>query len=209
MLVQQEKRDRSPVESGAAARTLPGETATGDRSVLRAHPGGVIFAVIDGLGHGPEAARAAELAADVIRDSSSADVVRLVEECHEKLQHSRGVVMTIVSINSVANKASWIGVGNVQGMLTHMNSTQNSSGRAFTLLRSGIVGQRLPRLQPSAFTVEKGDTFVIATDGIAHEFMKEHSLDQAPQLLADLILERYGLPNDDALVLVVRYLGAP
>jgi len=48
---------------------------------------------------------------------------------------------------------------------------------------------------------------VLATDGVALDFMKEGSLDKPPQLIADRILKKYGLPNDDALVLVVRYLG--
>jgi len=84
---------------------------------------------------------------------------------------------------------------------------QNSSGRVFALLRSGTVGQHLPTLAPTSLSVENGDTFVIATDGISLDFMKEHSVDQPPQLLAERILRQYGLANDDALVLVVRYVG--
>ncbi len=208
VVVLKEKKERSPIASGIAARTLPGETQTGDRSVIRVHPGGVLLAVIDGLGHGPAAAHAAAIAAEVMSNSPSMDVVELVRECHQKLQHSRGVVMTVVSIIMSASRASWIGVGNVQGMLVHANGSQNSSGRAFALLRSGIVGQRLPTtLQPSSLIVERGDTFVLATDGVALDFMKEHSLEQPPQFLAERILEQYGLVNDDALVLVARYLG--
>lgn len=155
-----------------------------------------------------QAAHAAAIAAEVMSNSPSTDVVELVRECHQKLQHSRGVVMTVVSIIMSASRASWIGVGNVQGMLVHANGSQNSSGRAFALLRSGIVGQRLPTtLQPSSLIVERGDTFVLATDGVALDFMKEHSLEQPPQILAERILEQYGLVNDDALVLVARYLG--
>jgi anti-sigma regulatory factor (Ser/Thr protein kinase) len=199
---------RSPVVSGTAARTLPGESATGDRSVLRVYPGGALFAVIDGLGHGPEAAHAAGIAAGVLQGSSSTDIVGLVEECHRRLHHSRGVVMTVVALDTAQGRASWLGVGNVQGMLVHgANNRHNSSGRAFTLLRGGTVGQHLPKLAPSSFAVERGDTFVIATDGIALDFMKEHSMDQPPQLLAERILTQYGLANDDALVLVVRYVG--
>ncbi|HTP58425.1 MAG TPA: hypothetical protein VMM82_05865, partial [Spirochaetia bacterium] len=105
-------------------------------------------------------------------------------------------------------RASWLGVGNVQGMVVHGgNNRQNSSGRVFALLRSGTVGQHLPTLTPTSFAVGLGDTFVMATDGISLDFMKEHSVDQPPQLLAERILRQYGLANDDALVLVVRYVG--
>jgi len=199
---------RSPIVSGTAGRTLPGESATGDRSVLREYPGGALFAVIDGLGHGPEAAHAAGIAAGVLQSSPSTDIVELVQECHHRLQHSRGVVMTVVSLEAGEGRASWLGVGNVQGMVVHGgNNRQNSSGRVFALLRSGTVGQHLPTLTPTSFAVGLGDTFVMATDGISLDFMKEHSVDQPPQLLAERILRQYGLANDDALVLVVRYVG--
>ncbi len=199
--------DRPPVESGAAERTLPGETATGDRFVIRRRPGGVLFAVIDGLGHGPDASRAAEIAVNVLNGSATTDVVGLVRECHDRLHDSRGVVMTMVAINTGARRASWIGIGNVQGMLAHFDSGQNSGERSFAVLRAGVVGQRLPILQPTVLTVGRGDTFVLATDGVALDFMKERSLGQPPQQVAERIMEKYGLETDDALVLVVRYLG--
>ncbi len=201
------ERERPPVESGAAQRTLPGEAVSGDKFMLRNHPGGVLFAVVDGLGHGPEAARAAETAVRVLSTSPTTDIVGLMEECHEKLHHGRGVVMTVVSLNTADGRASWIGVGNVHGVLAHFNNSGNSSGRSFAVLRAGVVGHRLPTLRPSGLTVGKGDTFVLATDGIALDFMKEGSLDQPPQLVADRILSKYRLANDDALVLVVRYRG--
>ena len=200
-------RKTAAVEIGAASRALQGQAETGDRYVVCHTPGGVLFAAIDGLGHGPEAAYAAQLAADAVKSSASTDVIGLVQECHRQLQGSRGVVMTIVALDPSGGKATWIGIGNVQGMLVRGEAAQKAGSREFAVLRSGIVGQRLPTLQPSVTEIRSGDTFVLATDGVALDFMRERALGQRPQLLAERLLERHGLKNDDALVLVVRFAG--
>ena len=44
------------LEWGVAAQALPGEAISGDRHVMQAFPSGALVAVIDGLGHGEEAA---------------------------------------------------------------------------------------------------------------------------------------------------------
>ena len=75
------------------------------------------------------------------------------------------------------------------------------------LLRSGIVGYRLPELRTSTQSIRPSDLLVFATDGISAGFTKDLPPGDAPQRLADLILERHFKGTDDALVLVVRYVG--
>ncbi|MDN2495987.1 stage II sporulation protein M, partial [Nocardia nova] len=58
------------VEWAVAGRALPGQRVSGDRSVvLDAGDGSVLFAVLDGLGHGAAAADAADRAAQVLADN--------------------------------------------------------------------------------------------------------------------------------------------
>jgi len=62
-------RERPPmVEWAVGARALEGEPVSGDLHVVTPFPGGVLVAVMDGLGHGTEAAAAAEAAAEILRD---------------------------------------------------------------------------------------------------------------------------------------------
>jgi hypothetical protein len=49
---------------------------------------------------------------------------------------------------------------------------------------------------------------IVATDGIRSEFLDAPLPYQEPQALANRVLARWGTQADDALVLVVRYLGA-
>ncbi len=49
---------------------------------------------------------------------------------------------------------------------------------------------------------------IVATDGIRSESLDAPLPYQEPQALANRVLARSGTQADDALVLVVRYLGA-
>ncbi len=195
------------IDYGMAMSARDGETVTGDRHVIRAHAGGVILAVIDGLGHGGEAAAAADIAAQVVETHRSTDIVEIVTACHERLRASRGVVMTVISITPAAHIFTALGVGNVTAMVVRPGDSAEEPARDFVLLRGGVVGHLLPGLRPSVVQVTPGDLFILATDGISIEFMTEERLTQPPQGIAERILARHAVRTDDALVLVVRYIG--
>ncbi len=187
------------VDCGVAESTLAGEPVTGDRHVVTRHPGGVILAVIDGLGHGTEAARAAETAAALVSRFPSGDVVTLVGRCHEELRGTRGVVMTVVSLIPAAGSMSFVGVGNVQGMVVAAPKPGEEPERDFVPLRGGVVGHILPALRPSLRPLSRGDTLILATDGIGIEFTTDEQLGGPPQAVADLLPSASGDVQDAAL----------
>src|SRR2546428_3284421 len=57
-----ETLDKLIVEWGVASQTLAGEVESGDKHVVKIFPHGALLAAIDGLGHGEEAAAAANMA---------------------------------------------------------------------------------------------------------------------------------------------------
>jgi hypothetical protein len=70
-----------------------------------------------------------------------------------------------------------------------------------------VVGFRLPPLHPTTLSLNKGDTIIMATDGIENGFERDVRSTIGSQELADMICTKYSKSNDDALVLVARYLG--
>src|SRR5689334_19279537 len=102
---------------GVASLPLDGQSESGDRCVVQSFPGGVLLAVIDGLGHGSQAAAAAASAESILRTQAQEPVISLVRQCHESLRRTRGVVMSIVSFDTSHGQITWLGVGNVRGML--------------------------------------------------------------------------------------------
>jgi negative regulator of sigma-B (phosphoserine phosphatase) len=194
------------VEYGVAKSILPGQGESGDRHLICCGGDGILIAAMDGIGHGEEAASAAEAAVSILKASQDEPVISLVERCHDGLRSTRGVVLSLASIDPKHGMMTWIGVGNVQGVLMRAGARKGSVQEVL-LLRGGVVGSQLPALQAAVLPVAKGDTLIFVTDGIRGEFVEDLSALESPQRAADNILKRHGRGNDDALALVVRLTG--
>jgi phosphoserine phosphatase RsbX len=194
------------VEYGLAKHAHVGEGESGDLHMVCCNQNGVLIAVIDGIGHGEEAAEVAKTAAALLRGSVDEPVISLVELCHEKLRGTRGAVLSLAFISAEQNMMTWLGVGNVQGVLLRANAKAGNL-REPLLLRAGVVGSKLPSLQATVLPVSQGDTVVFATDGIRSDFSSTLSARENPQRAADRILSHFRSGKDDALVLVARLTG--
>lgn len=194
------------LECGVATRAIPGESESGDRHLFKGFQNGALVAAVDGLGHGVEAAEAAKLAVKILEQNVSETVIPLIKRCHAGLLSTRGVVMSLASFNALEDTMTWTGVGNVEGLLIRSDNRTNPD-REGLLLRGGVVGSQLPGLRASVLPVYHGDLLIFATDGIASDFAGGINLNDQPQEIATRILDQYYKSIDDALALVVRYLG--
>jgi len=194
------------IEWGNASLTLAGEVESGDKHVVKVFPHGALLAVMDGLGHGKEAAAAANLAARILQTADNESLISLLKRCHECLRSTRGVVISLAAFNAVEETMTWVGVGNVEGVLLRADPAVDPRYESL-VLRSGVVGSRLPLLHGTIVPVMRGDTLIFSTDGIRREFTQGLALGDGPQQLADKILGRHAKRTDDALVLAARYVG--
>lgn len=197
------------LDYGVANFVLPGQGESGDSHLVCCKKGGILVAAIDGVGHGQEAASAAEMSSAVLKESCDEQPISLVEKCHVALRGSRGVVLSLAFIDPKQGLMTWLGVGNVQGVLMRAGALKGE-GRELLLLRAGLVGSKLPSLQATVLRVAKGDTLFFATDGIRGDFVDSLTSKENPQHAADRILQNYRTGSDDALVLTARLLeGRP
>jgi negative regulator of sigma-B (phosphoserine phosphatase) len=200
-------KESRALDWSVAARPMPGQSVSGDLHFVKAVDRRVLVAVIDGVGHGEEAAVAARSAAEILDRHAIESTISLIKRCHEALVRTRGVVLTIAKLDTEENTMTWLGVGNVEGRLLRADASA-SHPRESVLMRSGLIGYQMPALQASVIPVAVGDMLILATDGINTAFEEGIHLNEAPRPIADKILSRYFKGNDDALVLVARYLGA-
>lgn len=192
------------IEWEFASHTAPGEVECGDVHVVQPFPGGALAAVIDGLGHGGEAAKAARLAAEVLTKHAGAPVLRIVELCHGALKATRGAVITLASFNYRESTLTALGIGNVEAVLLRGGPEASPRAEPF-LLRSGIVGGRMPSLQADIVAVEPGDLVVFSTDGVRPGFEEHVNTGSDLKGVVARIVARGLRGDDDALVLAVRY----
>ena len=195
-----------PLEWGVASRALPGELQSGDLSLVKPTGESVLVAVVDALGHGIDAAAAARTAVSTLDRFATDPLTLLLQRCHSALVGTRGVVLSLASFDATRATMTWLGVGNVEGVLL-AGDPGARPGRTSLVTRAGIVGGDVPALQPWVVPLTPGDTLIFATDGIRSGFTENASRSDSPQGLADGILARHAKNTDDALVLVVRYRG--
>lgn len=207
----------APVEDrllvwAVAASAIPGESCSGDQHVVHRRPTGMLIAVVDGLGHGPEAEAAALVALDTLAAPGPGDLPTLFDRCHRAMQGTRGAAMTLATVTR-SGLLEWFGVGNVEAVLCPADPRRP---REHVPLRGGIVGYgQLPGIRPSTVQLAPDDVLAFATDGIRSDFAGSLT-----QLLADadpknatpgVVAARIHADNargtDDALVLVARYVG--
>lgn len=191
------------IEWARAEATHPDETESGDGSVILDVEGGIsLLAVVDGLGHGPEAATTTRTALRVL-ESVPWTPAEAIDACHRALRGTRGVVMTCVRIELEAGRLRWAGVGNVDAVLQR----RADGGRERLMIPGGIVGHHLPRLREEEHPVAEHDALVLVTDGIGPRFAESIDVASSPAELAERLLADHGTGNDDALVVVGRIIG--
>jgi len=177
----------SILEYGAESFTLPGQMESGDKYVIKEIPTGAVIGVIDGLGHGTEAAQASELAAKVIEKHADEPVITIAKRCHKHLHDTRGVVMALVSMNAYENTLTWLSIGNVEGTFIRTDF-RSTPGYENIVMRPGVVGFRLPPLLASVFSISRNDLLILATDGIRDDHTERIAFDfhYAPEHLQHL-----------------------
>jgi negative regulator of sigma-B (phosphoserine phosphatase) len=194
------------LEIGVAGVAFAGEQRSGDLAVFAPYDRGGLVAVIDGLGHGDEAAAASAIAERAIREHASAEPAALLKRCHEALRKSRGVVLTAAWFDLEAMELTWAGVGNVEARLVRGAAVYGERHDS-ALVLGGVLGYNLPRVSPARTDLRRGDAVAFATDGIDADYSASLTPGLPAQRLAERILQRHGRDTDDALAAVVRYVA--
>jgi len=188
-----------------ATRSLPGQTVSGDLHFVKALDHRVLLTAVDGIGHGAEATAAARRAVGILERHAHESLTSLLSRCHAGLKETRGVVMTVASLDPAKGMLGWLGVGNVEARLV-----RPGAATARLVLRNGLVGlvgYKLPDSPADIIPIAPQDLLVFATDGIGPGFATGWDRRASPQQIADQIMEQHFKGTDDALVLVARYLG--
>lgn len=184
---------------GAATRCYPGEVMNGDGWAVHCGARTCRIALIDGLGHGPEAAAAAQAACDALGAHPDALAVEALGLCHRALIGTRGAAISIAVIDPGNAELTYAGVGNVEGRVW-----QGDWEQRLTIYR-GIVGKVMPTVRPLTIALEDDWLLLMHTDGITSRFALPRTMPLgggSPQMLADRLLQEAGKGIDDATIVV-------
>ena len=194
-------------EWASAFVKLPGEAQCGDRHYVADVPEGTLIAVVDGIGHGDEAAFAAERAIEIIERYGPIEPIEvLMQRCDNALRTTRGAAISIAHFSAEERMLNWLAIGNVAGRVQRRAPVAQFPHESL-LLRPGVVGRRPARAQPAAVRIGRGDVLIFATDGIDPDFVDSIDVEDHVEAIAETLLATHGKTNDDALAFVIRLLN--
>lgn len=190
-----------PLAFGAATRVHPSMNVNGDAFVVKTWDAALLVAVIDGLGHGQFAHRAAQTArryVDTHFDQPPAEIFRGVgRACHA----TRGVVMAIARFDWARGRLTFASVGNVQARVF------DSPEPMHFIVRRGILGVNAPNPLVSEHCWEPTSVMVLHSDGLKTNWNWEtfrHFANGSATTLAQQLLRALAKEDDDATVVVVK-----
>jgi negative regulator of sigma-B (phosphoserine phosphatase) len=189
------------LEHSSLIRPCHGEYLSGDAVVVRPLEQGLFVAIVDVLGHGPEANELTHVIDAYLARYGSADVSGLMTRLHQHLKGTRGAAVGLCAIDAAAGRVDYAGIG---------NTVMRRFGEVETRLVSqdGVLGQNMRTPLHQTLQLNPGDLIVLYTDGVSDRFTSDDYpgvLRHAPKEVASNIVQRFGKNHDDAACIAVRY----
>jgi anti-sigma regulatory factor (Ser/Thr protein kinase) len=191
------------MEMGVVCLPLDGETVCGDGWCIRQDADRAMVLIVDGLGHGPNAAQAADTALDVFRATEDRTAKETVSIIHDALRATRGAAVAVAEIRRTPEGASvaLCGVGNT------VTAVIGAAGPRSLPSMNGTAGLSIRALQSFTQTLRADDLLVMHTDGLttrwrldAYPRVREHD----PAIASALLHRDASRGRDDATVLALR-----
>ncbi len=183
------------------ARPCLGERVSGDTVVIEQRDEILFLAIVDALGHGPQANAVANQAERFLRNGWSSDVLDTMHRLHSALKGTIGAAAGLCVVDRVTREMRYAGVG---------NTVLRTFGSQATRLISadGIIGSRFRTPAVQTAPLNESGTILLYTDGVSDHF----DVEQYPQIIyhsasaiARKIVDSFGKPYDDATCMAMRY----
>lgn len=192
---------RPRFRTAAVSVPKPGETACGDAWAADQEGTRIRLMIADGLGHGPDASRAAQLAVRVFHEKPDLGPAESLRAMHPALRSTRGAAVTVVEIDLARRTLRHAGIGNVAGAVLA------DGGSRSLVSHNGTVGHEARHFQEFVSVFPAGAVLVMYSDGLTSRW----SLDpypgliaRDPALLAGVLYRDFQRGRDDVTVVVGR-----
>ena len=180
----------------------PGEEVCGDEWGVQVLAEYKTFLLADGLGHGPDAAKAARDAADMLNNHPDLAPGELIEAVHQALRSTRGAAVATARLDNDRRIITFSGLGNVSaGVFTPGEPVRHM------VSINGTAGVDARHIREFTYPWPKGALVILHSDGIGthwslHDYPGLAARD--PSLIAGVVYRDHGRRNDDATILVSK-----
>ena len=194
------QQGRQP-ELGAVLAPYPGEQVCGDNWTWEGAESGHTIMLVDGSGHGSEAARAADIAVRTFHENVGANCEIIVERIHRALAPTRGGALAVARIDAAAGVVRFVGLGNISALVV-------SAGKPRHMVsHNGTAGHVAPRIREFTYEYVGEPMVILHSDGLTSRWdlaTYPGLTAQHPSLVAGVLLRDHRRGRDDASVVAMR-----
>lgn len=189
-------------DKNQAGMTVPkaGELVSGDKWCIASDGEKTHCLLVDGLGHGIEAAEAANLAVKRFKENLSKPPKVVLEIVHKSLRGSRGAVGAIAQIDQRDGKLDFCGLGNISAIVV-----EETSRKHMTSL-NGTLGYEARKMQEFTHLWRSDSVLLMHSDGLSSKTFEDiYTIQSQPApIIAAWLYQKYTKRTDDSTILVCK-----
>lgn len=190
--------------SGVISQEKAGEPICGDGWSVSQGRGRLVVLVVDGLGHGPDAAAASRAAMETVEKNLHRDAPGIMDAIHGALRPTRGAAAAVALLQPESELCSFCGIGNIAASI-------RSGGASRSMVsHNGILGHSVRKIQELQYPFPKGALLIMHSDGIAtHWDLAAYPGIETrhPALVSAALFRDHSRERDDLTVLTLRNEG--
>lgn len=186
---------------GGVAVPYPNERFCGDAWSCHSSSDRLKVLLVDGLGHGQDAANAAREAVNAFHKRVELRPGELLGVLHDALKKTRGAVAAIAEIRPQENALTYAGVGNISAVLL------SGRGSRSLVSHNGTLGMVMSRTQEFKVDWSPDTVLVLHSDGLQSRWdLSGYAglMGRHPALIGAALLRDFRRMRDDASVVVVK-----
>jgi anti-sigma regulatory factor (Ser/Thr protein kinase) len=146
--------------TGVITQEMSGEPICGDGWTVVQGRGRVVVFVVDGLGHGPEAAAAARAGIQAVEKNAQREAPEIMDAVHNALRSTRGAAGAVALLQPESELCVFCGIGNIASSIRSPGSTRSM------VSHNGTLGHQVRKIQEFQYPFPKGSLLVMHSDGI-------------------------------------------
>ena len=188
-----------PLEISAICLPKPQEEVSGDGWATDEQENRTLILLADGLGHGPEAAKAAQAAKITFYQNKHLPLLQIITAIDIALRKTRGAAVALAAVHVKKREVYFVGLGNIAAQLCTNNETRHMIGH------DGTAGLGCYNIREGVYNLEPNTHLVMHSDGIQTRWrLNQYSALAArhPAVIAGVLYRDFTRGTDDAMVLV-------
>lgn len=189
------------VEIAGLAIPYPGERLCGDAWTYHQTAERMVVLVVDGIGHGWQAAEAAAEAVATFQQRIQHTPGTILSYMHDALKKTRGAVAAVAELRLAEKTLTYAGVGNIAASLLSMGTSKS------LISHNGTLGAAASHIQEFKAEWPADGILIMHSDGLQSRWdLSSYAglLARHPAIIGGALLRDFRRQRDDASIVVLK-----